>query len=54
MRVVNPWVGSGLDARNIFLKTQADGVLPAMGGAAMHANVRLDPLVVFASAGRRF
>lgn len=44
----------GLDARKIFLKTKADGVLPAMGGAAAHADVRLDPLVVFASVGRRF
>jgi outer membrane protein len=43
-----------LDARKIFLKTKADGVLPAMGGAAAHADVRLDPLVVFASVGRRF
>lgn len=44
----------GLDVRKIFLKTKADGVLPAMGGAAAHADVRLDPLVVFASIGRRF
>jgi outer membrane protein len=43
-----------LDARKIFLKTQADGVLPAMGGAAAHADVRLDPLVVFLSLGTRF
>jgi outer membrane protein len=43
-----------LDARKIFLKTQADGVLPAMGGAAAHADVRLDPLVVFLSVGTRF
>ena len=34
----------GLDARN----------LPAMGGAAAQADVRLDPLVVFASIGKRF
>ena len=44
----------GLDVRKIFLKTKADGVLPAMGGAAAHADVRLDPLVVFASIGKRF
>lgn len=43
-----------LDARKIFLKTKASGVLPAMGGAAARADVRLDPLVVFASVGRRF
>lgn len=43
-----------LDARKIFLKTKVDGLLPAMGGAAAHADVRLDPLVVFASIGRRF
>ena len=42
------------DARKIFLKTKADGVLPAMGGAAAHADVRLDPLVVFVSIGRKF
>jgi outer membrane protein len=44
----------GLDVRKIFVKTKADGVLPAMGGAAAHAEVRLDPLVVFASIGKRF
>ncbi|WP_338415123.1 OmpW family outer membrane protein [uncultured Sphaerotilus sp.] len=44
----------GLDARKIYVKTQADGRLPAMGGAVAHADVRLDPLVVFLSVGRRF
>lgn len=44
----------GLDARKIFLKTQATGVLPALGGASAHADVRLNPLVIFASVGRRF
>lgn len=43
-----------LDARKIFLKTKASGVLPAMGGAIAKADVRLDPLVVFLSLGRRF
>lgn len=43
-----------LDARKIFLKTQADGVLPAMGGASAHADVRLDPLVIFLSVGTKF
>ena len=43
-----------LDARKIFLKTEADGTLPAMGGATAHANVRLDPLVVFIGVGTRF
>lgn len=43
-----------VDARKIFLKTKADGSLPAMGGARAHAEVRLDPLVVFASVGKRF
>lgn len=43
-----------LDARKIFLKTKADGLLPAMGGAAAHADVKLDPLVIFASVGKRF
>lgn len=44
----------GLDARKIFVKTKVDGVLPALGGAKVHAVVRLNPLVVFASVGRRF
>jgi len=44
----------GLDARKIFVKTKADGVLPALGGATAHADVQLNPLVVFASVGRRF
>jgi outer membrane protein len=44
----------GLDARKIFLKTKATGTLPAMGGAAANADVRLDPLVIFASVGKRF
>lgn len=43
-----------LDARKIFLKTKASGNLPAMGGAAANANVRLNPLVVFASVNKRF
>lgn len=51
---LDPVWSVSLDARKIFLKTKADGVLPAMGGAAAHADVRLDPLVVFASVGRRF
>jgi len=44
----------GLDARKIFLKTKANGTLPAFGGAAAHANVRLDPLVVSLTVGKRF
>lgn len=43
-----------VDARKIYLKTKADGILPAMGNAAAHADVRLNPLVVFAAVGRRF
>lgn len=43
-----------LDARKIFLKTKATGTLPAFGGAPTRADVRLDPLVVFLSVGRRF
>jgi len=43
-----------LDARVILVTIKADGVLPALGGATAHADVRLDPLVVFASVGRRF
>lgn len=44
----------GLDARQIFLKTKASGTLPAMGGATANADVKLNPLVIFASVGRRF
>lgn len=44
----------GLDARKIFLKTKVTGTLPAMGGAAAAADVRLNPLVIFASVGKRF
>jgi outer membrane protein len=43
-----------LDARKIFLKTKASGSLPAMGGAAANADIRLNPLVVFASVNKRF
>lgn len=43
-----------LDARKIYLKTKADGTLPAMGGARAHADITLNPLVVFASIGKRF
>lgn len=43
-----------IDARKIFLKTKADGVLPAFGNAPAHADVRLNPLVLFASVGWRF
>lgn len=49
----NGW-SIGIDARKIFLKTKADGTLPAMGGASAHADVTLNPLVVFASIGKRF
>lgn len=43
-----------LDARKIFLKTKVYGTLPALGGAAAYADLKLDPLVVFASIGKRF
>lgn len=43
-----------VDARKIFVKTRADGVLPALGGAPAQATVRLDPLVVFVGLGTRF
>lgn len=43
-----------IDARKIFLRTTADGTLPAFGGASTHARVRLDPLVVLAAVGWRF
>lgn len=51
---IDPVWSVSLDARKIFLKTKATGTLPAMGGAATRAEVRLDPLVVFLSVGRRF
>lgn len=44
----------GLDARKIFLKTKATGTVPAFGGAPATANIRLNPLVFFASIGKRF
>lgn len=44
----------GLDARKIFVKTKANGTLPAMGGAPAHADVRLNPLVVSLTVGKRF
>jgi len=44
----------GIDARKIVVKTKANGVLPAFGGAAAHADGRLNPLVLFAAVGRRF
>lgn len=49
----NGWSLS-LDARKIFLKTTASGSLPAMGGAAAHADLTLDPLVIMLSVGKRF
>lgn len=51
---LDPLWSVSVDARKIFLKTKATGVLPAMGGAAARADVRLNPLVVFVSVGRRF
>ncbi len=44
----------GIDLRKIYVKTKADGVLPAFGGAPAHGDIRLDPLIVFASVGKRF
>lgn len=51
---ITPLWSVSLDARKIFLKTKATGDLPAMGGAPVAADVRLNPLVVFLSVGRRF
>jgi outer membrane protein len=44
----------GLDARKIFLKTKASGTVPAFGGAPVNADIKLNPLVIFASVGKRF
>ena len=51
---IDPTWSVSLDARKIFLKTKATGTLPAFGGAPTRADVRLNPLVVFLSVGRRF
>lgn len=51
---LSPGWSVSLDARKIFLKTKATGTLPAFGGAPTRADVKLDPLVVFLSVGRRF
>lgn len=51
---IDPTWSVSLDARKIFLKTKATGTLPAFGGASTRADVRLNPLVVFLSVGRRF
>lgn len=51
---IDPHWSVSLDARKIFLKTKATGTLPAFGGAPARADVRLNPLVVFLSVGRRF
>ena len=51
---IDPTWSVSLDARKIFLKTKATGTLPAFGGASTRADVRLNPLVVLLSVGRRF
>lgn len=51
---INPDWSVSLDARKIFLKTKATGTLPAFGGAPAQAEVRLNPLVVLLSVGRRY
>lgn len=44
----------GLDARKIYLKTKATGTVTAFGGAPVKADIRLNPLVLFVSVGKRF
>jgi outer membrane protein len=44
----------GLDARKIFLKAKATGTVPAFGGAPVNADIKLNPLVLFASVGKQF
>lgn len=43
-----------VDARQVFVKVKATGTLPALGGPAATANVRLNPLLLNAGVGYRF
>ncbi|MDF1480626.1 OmpW/AlkL family protein [Extensimonas sp. H3M7-6] len=43
-----------LSVQKLYLKTNATGTVPAMGGAPVTASVRLDPLVSFLSLRKQF
>lgn len=43
-----------VDARKLHIDTRVSGVVPALGGPAVEADVTLDPLVVSAGVGYRF
>jgi outer membrane protein len=43
-----------VDARKLYIDTRVSGVVPALGGPAVEADVTLDPLVVSAGVGYRF
>ncbi len=50
----SPTMGLFFDVKKLFLKTTATGVLPALGGAPVRAEVTLDPLVIHAGLVLRF
>ncbi len=43
-----------LSVQKLYLKTNAHGTVPAMGGAPVTASVRLDPLVTFFGVRKQF
>ena len=43
-----------LDMKKVWARTQANGILPAFGGAPARATIRLDPLITALSVSRRF
>lgn len=44
----------GLDFKKVWIRTTATGTLPALGGAAAQADVRLDPLISTFALIRKF
>jgi outer membrane protein len=43
-----------LEVKKIYVKVNASGILPALGGPATSASVRIDPLLLFAGIRYRF
>ena len=43
---LSPTLGVFIDVKKLFLKTTASGTLPALGGAPVTADAKLDPLVI--------